>query len=375
MPKPSLKYLQLLSEKYPTIQAASTAIINYSAQLQLPKGTEHFLSDVHGEHEAFNHVIRNGAGAIWRQIEEMFGNTLSKSERRNLATLIYYPELKIPLMLQSVEDKEEWFRLKIVRLVKFCRNLTAKYRRSTVRSYLPSHLAETIEELIYDQDGSEFKSVYYQNQIDTIVATGSAATFIITIAALIRRLAVERLHVIGDIYDRGQHLRNLQLGIVDQRRQVPPLGLRQAVAEHFLDLPPDRPGAVADHVVERLVFAMHVGKEVLRALGQLQERREVDDRRRGRLDRRIFFREELQVFERGFCHDRTLLGNCEGQTGAGWFCSGWNAGWPKYLRTADGGQSSRLAFFPSRRRQRSAAAVIARVNESSSVDSRFQQCQ
>ena len=203
MPKPSLKYLQLLSEKYPTIQAASTAIINYSAQLQLPKGTEHFLSDVHGEHEAFNHVIRNGAGAIWRQIEEMFGNTLSKSERRNLATLIYYPELKIPLMLQTVEDKEEWFRLKIVRLVKFCRNLTAKYRRSTVRSYLPSHLAETIEELIYDQDGSEFKSVYYQNQIDTIVATGSAATFIITIAALIRRLAVERLHVIGDIYDRG----------------------------------------------------------------------------------------------------------------------------------------------------------------------------
>lgn len=203
MPKPSLKYLQLLSEKYPTIQAASTAIINYSAQLQLPKGTEHFLSDVHGEHEAFNHVIRNGAGAIWRQIEEMFGNTLSKSERRNLATLIYYPELKIPLMLQSVEDKEEWFRLKIVRLVKFCRNLTAKYRRSTVRSYLPSHLAETIEELIYDQDGSEFKSVYYQNQIDTIVATGSAPTFIITIAALIRRLAVERLHVIGDIYDRG----------------------------------------------------------------------------------------------------------------------------------------------------------------------------
>jgi len=203
MPKPSLKYLQLLSEKYPTIQAASTAIINYSAQLELPKGTEHFLSDVHGEHEAFNHVIRNGAGAIWRQVEEMFGNTLSKSERRNLATLIYYPELKIPLMLQSVEDKDEWFRLKIVRLVKFCRNLTAKYRPSTVRSYLPSHLAETIEELIYDQDGSEFKSVYYQNQIDTIVSTGSAATFIIAIAALIRRLAVERLHVIGDIYDRG----------------------------------------------------------------------------------------------------------------------------------------------------------------------------
>ncbi len=203
MPKPSLRYLQLLSEKYPTIQAASTAVINFSSQLQLPKGTEHFLSDVHGEHEAFNHVIRNGAGAIWRQIEEMFGNTLSKSERRNLATLIYYPELKIPLMLQTVDDKEEWFRLKIVRLVKFCRSLAAKYRRSTVRSFLPGDLAETIEELLYDQDGSEFKAVYYQNQIDTIVSTGSAPTFITTIAALIRRLAVERLHVIGDIYDRG----------------------------------------------------------------------------------------------------------------------------------------------------------------------------
>ncbi len=203
MPKPPLKYLQLLSEKYPTIQSASTAIINFSAQLQLPKGTEHFLSDVHGEHEAFNHVIRNGAGAIWRQIEEMFGNTLSKSERRNLATLVYYPELKIPLMLQTVEDKEEWFRLKIVRLVKFCRSLATKYRRSTVRSFLPADLAETIEELLYDQDGSEFKAVYYQNQIDTIVSTGSAPAFIATIAALIRRLAVERLHVIGDIYDRG----------------------------------------------------------------------------------------------------------------------------------------------------------------------------
>ena len=203
MAKTSLKYLQLLSEKYPTIQAASTAIINLSAFLQLPKGTEHFLSDVHGEHEAFNHVIRNGAGAIWRQIEEMFGNSLSKSERRNLATLIYYPELKIPQMLAAVEDKDEWCRLKLVRLVKFCRSLTAKYRRSTVRSFLPDHLAEPIEELLYDQEGVEFKAAYYQSQIDTIVSTGSATVFLTTLAELIRRLAVERLHVIGDIYDRG----------------------------------------------------------------------------------------------------------------------------------------------------------------------------
>jgi fructose-1,6-bisphosphatase len=124
-----LKYLQLLSEKYPSIQAASTAIINFSALLQLPKGTEHFLSDIHGEHEAFQHVVRNGAGSILRKIDEMFSNSMSKSERRNLATLIYYPEMKAPLMLNSVPDKDEWSRLALVRLVKFSRRLSSKYRR------------------------------------------------------------------------------------------------------------------------------------------------------------------------------------------------------------------------------------------------------
>lgn len=119
MARPSLKYLQLLSEKYPTMQAASTAVINLTSVLQLPKGTEHFLSDVHGENEAFNHVIRNGAGAIWRHVEEMFGNILSRAEQRHLATLIYYPELKIPRMLTSVADKDEWCRLMLVRLIRF----------------------------------------------------------------------------------------------------------------------------------------------------------------------------------------------------------------------------------------------------------------
>jgi len=203
MNTPSLKYLNLLSEKYPSIQAASTAIINLTAQLQLPKGTEHFLSDIHGENEAFQHVVRNGAGSIWRKIDEMFGNSLSKSERRNLATLIYYPELKTPLMLQSVPDRNEWSRLTLVRLVKFCRRLSAKYRRETVRNLLPKHVAETIEELLYDQEGVEHKAAYYQSQIDTIVSTGSAQAFIICLAELIQRLAVERLHIIGDIYDRG----------------------------------------------------------------------------------------------------------------------------------------------------------------------------
>lgn len=203
MQSPPLKYLQLLSEKYPSIQSASTAIIKFSALLQLPKGTEHFLSDIHGEHEAFQHVIRNGAGSIWRKIEEMFANTLSKSERRNLATLIYYPELKTPLMLQSVPDKDEWSRLTLVRLAKFCRSLSAKYRRETIRNFLPEDVAETIEGLVYDQEGVEHKAAYYQSQIDTIISTGSAPIFISSLAELIQRLAVEKLHVIGDIYDRG----------------------------------------------------------------------------------------------------------------------------------------------------------------------------
>ena len=198
-----LKYLQLLSEKYPSIQAASTAIINFSALLQLPKGTEHFLSDIHGEHEAFQHVVRNGAGSILRKIDEMFSNSMSKSERRNLATLIYYPEMKAPLMLNSVPDKDEWSRLALVRLVKFSRRLSSKYRREAIRKFLPPAVSETIEELLYDQEGVEHKAAYYQSQIDTIVSTGSALTFITCLAELIRHLAVERLHVIGDIYDRG----------------------------------------------------------------------------------------------------------------------------------------------------------------------------
>ena len=203
MPEISLKYLKLLSEKYPSIQAASTAIINLTALLQLPKGTEHFLSDIHGEHEAFQHVVRNGAGSINRMIEETFSNSMSRAERRNLATLIYYPEQKAPLMLRSVADKDEWCRLTLVRLVKFCRNLSAKYRRETVRNFLPRNVAETIEELLYDQEGVEHKTAYYQSQIETIVSTGSAVVFITCLAELIQRLAVEKLHIIGDIYDRG----------------------------------------------------------------------------------------------------------------------------------------------------------------------------
>ena len=203
MQEKPLDYLKLLSNQYPSIQIASNAIINLSAQLQLPKGTEHFLSDVHGEYEAFQHVIKNGAGSIWNKIEEMFGDTLSEQERHNLATLIYYPEQKLALMLDSVANPSEWCRLTLVRLIKLCRVLTSKYQRVTVRMFLPEHVAPIVEELLYEQEHIENKSVYYQSQIDTIISTDSAPGFITHLAELIQRLAIAKLHVIGDIYDRG----------------------------------------------------------------------------------------------------------------------------------------------------------------------------
>jgi fructose-1,6-bisphosphatase-3 len=198
-----VRFLRLLAKQYPSIQSASNEIIKLSAQLQLPKGTEHFLSDVHGEHEAFSHVIRNGAGSIWRKIDEMFANSLSKREQRDLATLIYYPDERSTLMLQSVPDPSEWSRLTLVRLIRLCRVLTSKYRRETIRRFLPESVAPTIEELLDEQEMIENKATYYQGLIDGIVSTGSARTFIIHLAELIQRLAISRLHVIGDIYDRG----------------------------------------------------------------------------------------------------------------------------------------------------------------------------
>jgi len=198
-----LRYLKILSEQYPSIQAASNAIINLSAQLELPKGTEHFLSDLHGEYEAFQHVIKNGAGSIWLKIQEMFANTLTKEEQRNLATLIYYPAQKTPMMLQSVPDQAEWCRLTLVRLIKLCRVLTSKYQRTTVKMFLPEQAAPIIEELLYEREHIENKAEYYHSLIETIVATDSAQAFIINLAELIQRLAIARLHVVGDIYDRG----------------------------------------------------------------------------------------------------------------------------------------------------------------------------
>lgn len=198
-----IRYLQLLAEQYPSIQATSNAVISLSAELQLPKATEHFLSDIHGEYEAFQHVLRNGAGSIRRRIGELFANSLSKKEQRNLATLIYYPERKSALMLQTAADPDEWSRLTLLRLIKLARLQTSKYQRETVRSFLSLQIATILEDLLYEQENMENKSAYYQEQIDSIISTGCAQTFIIALCELIQHLAIAKLHVIGDIYDRG----------------------------------------------------------------------------------------------------------------------------------------------------------------------------
>jgi fructose-1,6-bisphosphatase-3 len=200
---PQLHYLKLLSQQYPSIQAAATAMIDLTARLHLPKGTEHFLSDVHGEYEAFQHLLKNGAGSIRRKIDELFANTLTKQERRNLATLVYYPEQKLPLLLKKVDDKPEWYRLTLVRLITLCREVASKYQRTTVRAFLPDHMAAIIEELWHEQEHLKDKREYYRSLLDTIITADRADAFIIMLAELIQRLAISRLHVIGDIYDRG----------------------------------------------------------------------------------------------------------------------------------------------------------------------------
>ncbi len=198
-----LTYLRLLSKQYPTIQAAATEIINLSALLDLPKGTEHFLSDIHGEYQAFLHVLKNGSGSIKRKIDDLFANNLTEAERRRLATLIYYPEQKLPLILREIADHEEWYRLTLFRLVQLCRVVASKYTRADVQAALPDDFASIIQELLHEQESIANKVAYYQSIIDSIIATGSARAFIIAMSNLIQRLAIARLHIIGDIYDRG----------------------------------------------------------------------------------------------------------------------------------------------------------------------------
>lgn len=203
MKKEELRYLQRLAELYPTIGKASTEIINLQSILNLPKGTEHFMSDLHGEYDAFSHVLRNGSGAVRKKIDDVFGHTLSNSDKRALATLIYYPREKMELVKKTEEDMENWYKITLYRLIEVCKTTASKYTRSKVRKALPSDYAYVIEELITEKAEVLDKEAYYDSIVDTIIEIRRAENFIIALAELIQRLVVDHLHILGDIYDRG----------------------------------------------------------------------------------------------------------------------------------------------------------------------------
>ena len=197
------RYLDRLSDLYPTIAAASTEIINLQAILNLPKGTEHFITDVHGEYEAFSHVLKNGSGSVRRKINDVFGNTLSSRDKQSLATLIYYPKDKIAQVKKTESNMEDWYKINLYRLIEVSKRAASKYTRSKVRKALPKDFAYVIEELITERSEINDKESYYNEIIMTIIRIGRAEEFIIAISSLIQRLVVDHLHIVGDIYDRG----------------------------------------------------------------------------------------------------------------------------------------------------------------------------
>lgn len=197
------QYLQLLARTYPTIAEASAEIINLEAILHLPKGTEHFLADLHGENEAFRHVLKNASGNIRRKVSELFESNMREVEKRDLCTLIYYPERKLELIKASEPDIDDWYHITINNLVKIALEVSSKYTRSKVRKALPQDFAYIIEELLHERPEDADKSAYIKVIVDTIITTGRADDFIIALSGVIQRLAIDYLHILGDIYDRG----------------------------------------------------------------------------------------------------------------------------------------------------------------------------
>lgn len=198
------KYLELLAEKYPTEQAVCREIINLKAILGLPKGTEHFMSDLHGEYEAFCHILNNCSGVIREKVDLLFEETLSDIDREEICTLIYYPVEKLEMMKKESRNNEEWYRVILGELIEIARLLSSKYTRSKVRKAMPDEYAYILDELIHVQkDEDDNQVAYHQNIIDTLLELDSADAFIEVFAALIKRLAVDHLHIVGDIFDRG----------------------------------------------------------------------------------------------------------------------------------------------------------------------------
>lgn len=204
--KVDLKYLKLLSRNFPNVATASTEIINLEAILNLPKGTEHFLADLHGEYDAFQHVLRNASGTIKRKVKEIFNETLSGRDQKELCTLIYYPENKLELVCQELEDDSErndWYFITINRLVKVCRDVSSKYTRSKVYKALPQDFSYIIQELLHESTSDPDKQAYVDVVVRTIISTGRAVDFIIAMCYLIQQLTIDLLHILGDVYDRG----------------------------------------------------------------------------------------------------------------------------------------------------------------------------
>ena len=198
-----LRYLKLLAREYPTVQAASTEIINLQAILNLPKGTEHFISDIHGEYEAFLHILNSCSGVIKEKIDDVFASSMPKTERDQLATLIYYPREKLELIARREPDPDEWYRITLHRLIEVCRLVSSKYTRSKVRKALPKDYAYIIDELLHTHWEEKDKKEYFENIISTILSIGRAPSFITALCQVIKRLAVDHMHIVGDLFDRG----------------------------------------------------------------------------------------------------------------------------------------------------------------------------
>lgn len=200
----NIDYLQLLKEQYPTIQSACAEIISLESHLKLPKLTEHFMSDIHGEHESFLHILRSASGVVKSKIDDAFSHTLSEEERNTLSTLIYYPNEKLSLIKNGSGNMDDWYKITLYRLIEVCRLVASKYTRKDIRRMLPKNFGDIIDELLFaDTDRSSDKADYYNRSIQSIVELGQSDEFIVEISYLIQSLAIGRLHIIGDIFDRG----------------------------------------------------------------------------------------------------------------------------------------------------------------------------
>ncbi|MEE1313950.1 MAG: fructose-1,6-bisphosphatase [Lachnospiraceae bacterium] len=201
-----MKYLKSLSNQYPNIADASTEAIHLRALLNLPKGTEHFVSDLHGEYELFLHTLRTGSGAVKGKIQDVYGNTLTAKDKSSLASLIYYPEDKLAKIKVQYDDKKDlndWYKIMIYRMIEVCKESLSKYSRSKLRESLPKYYRRILEELLSENNRVGDKKTYYEELVDSIIHLGQADKYIISLSYLIQRLCIEHLHVIGDVFDRG----------------------------------------------------------------------------------------------------------------------------------------------------------------------------